>query len=391
MAELFCTHQGLPNGLSFLWERKASGFLSMKLLYSIALLAGLGVVVTGCHSSDAKTATVTTVVERPPVETFSVTKGKLSSSLDLPGELVAFQQVDLYAKVNSFVKKIHADVGSEVRQGQVMATMEAPEINSQLAGASSRIHSLEAVFIASKANYDRLLETSKTPGTISPNDLDMAFAKQQSDKAQLQSAQAAYREVTVSRDYLTIRAPFNGVITARNVSAGAYVGPSGKGSELPLFTLQEQKKLRLVVAVPEEYSSYLDNKNEISFSVRSLPNEQFNAKIERRAGALDNKLRSQRIEMDVENKGKKLLPGMVAEIHIPLPAKDSAFIVPESAVMSTSEGVYVIRVMNGKAEWAPIKKGRLHEEKLEVFGDLKAGDRIVIAASEEIRNGSPVN
>jgi RND family efflux transporter MFP subunit len=308
----------------------------------------------------------------------------------MPGELIAFQQVDLYAKVNSFVKTLTVDVGSEVKAGQLLATMEAPEINSQLSGAESRLKSLEAIYIASKANYKRLLETSKTPGTISPNDLDQALAKQESDYAQFQAAKAAYNEITDNRNYLQIRAPFNGVITARNVSAGAYVGPSGKGSELPLFTLQEQKKLRLVVAVPENYSAFISNRNEVNFSVRSLPGKTFTAKVQRLAGALDSRLRSQRIEMDVANNNKQLLPGMVAEISIPLPAQDSSFIVPETAIINAAEGVFIIKVNNGKTDWIRVKKGRTQQEKTEVFGSLVAGDSIITKANEEIRNGAPI-
>lgn len=358
-------------------------------LKAIAALLLLGWAITGCHEQPKEAERP--AMEKPVVHTFVMQKGKLSSTLDMPGELVAFQQVDLYAKVNSFVKKLHADVGSQVTAGQLLATMEAPEINSQLSGAESRLKSLEAIYIASRANYNRLLETSKTPGTISPNDLDQALAKEQSDNAQWQAAKAAYREITDNRNYLEIRAPFNGVITARNVSAGAYVGPSGKGSELPLFTLQQQQQLRLVVSVPEAYSSYLNNKNEISFTVRSLPGQKFTARVQRLAGALDSRLRSQRVEMDVANSSRKLLPGMVAEISIPLPAKDSTFIVPETAIINGAEGIFIIKVNNGKASWIPIQKGRTQQEKVEVFGELAAGDSVVTKATEEIRRGAAVN
>lgn len=347
------------------------------------------IVIAGCQSKATETDKTETVA-KAAVETIVLKKDKLSSTLDMPGELIAFQQVDLYAKVNSFVKKLTVDVGSEVTAGQLLATMEAPEINSQLSGAESRLKSLEAISIASKANYNRLLETSKTPGTISPNDLDQALARQQSDVAQLDAAKAAYREITDNRNYLEIRAPFSGVITARNVSAGAYVGPSGKGSELPLFTLQEQKKLRLVVAVPEAYSAFLANQNDISFSIRSLPGEKFSAKMQRLAGALDNRLRSQRVEMDVSNIDKKLLPGMVAEISIPMPAKDSSFIVPETALINSAEGIFVIKSNAGKAQWLPVQKGRSQKEHVEVFGVLSAGDSILVHANEEVRNGSPL-
>ena len=244
----------------------------------------------------------------------------MSSSLQIPGELIAYQQVDLYAKVNSFVKKLYVDVGSEVKEGELLATMEAPELGSQLAGAESNIKSREAIYLASKANYDRLLETSKTPGTISPNDLEQAAARKNSDFAQFQAAQAAYKEIAETQNYLQIRAPFSGVITARNVNPGAYVGPSGKGSELPLFNLQEQKKLRLVLSVPEAYTGYLNHKDEVSFTVKSLPDRPFKAIIKRLSGSIDSRLRSQRVEMDVINNDKKLLPGMVAEVNLPLPA-----------------------------------------------------------------------
>lgn len=353
------------------------------MLPAAILLVSASVAWVGCDSSKGEPAKEATAA--PVKETISLEKGTISTNLTLPGELIAFQQVDLYAKVSSFVKTLTVDVGSEVRAGQLLAVLEAPEISSQLSGASSRLQALEAVYTASKANYNRLLETSKTPGTISPNDLDMANGRQQADYASLQAAKAAYKEISDNRNYLEIRAPFNGVITSRNVSAGAFVGPNGKE---PIFTLQQQDRLRLVVAVPEVYSVFLRKSDKIDFSVKSMPGEQFSANISRLAGALDNRLRSQRIEMDVPNTNKKLLPGMVAELKVALPATDSAFVVPASAVLTSSEGVFVIKVNNNKVEWVPIKKGREADKKAEIFGDLHTSDTIVKEATEEVRNGS---
>jgi membrane fusion protein (multidrug efflux system) len=327
----------------------------------------------------------------PAVETVPLQKGMLSTNLSIPGELIAFQQVDLYAKENSFVKKLYADVGTEVKAGQLLATMEAPELTSLESAAQSRLKSQEAIYIASKANYDRLLETSKTPGTVSQNDLDQALAKKNSDIAQWDAAKAQYREIADRKGYLEIRAPFNGVITTRNANPGAYVGPSGKGSEFPLFTLQEQKKLRLVIYVPEAYTGYLDQQDKVNFTVNAFPNEKFTAQVKRLAGALDLKLRSQRIEMDVANEKKRLLPGMVSSVIIPLSTKDSSFILPKSAVVSSQERVFVIKVVNGKAEWVDVKKGRESDGKVEVFGELTSGDAIVKTGSEEVREGSSVN
>jgi len=357
------------------------------ILFCTVLVAAL---LSACHSENKSPVekAVTQPAEVSAVEVFPVQKGRLFSSLQIPGELIAYQQVDLYAKENSFVKKLYVDVGSEVTTGQLLVTLEAPELGSQLSGALSNIKSREAIYLASKANYDRLYETSKTPGTISPNDLEQANARKSSELAQLESAKAAYRQIIEMQSYLQIRAPFSGVISAKNVNTGAYVGPSGKGSELPLFNLQEQKKLRLVLSVPEAYTSYLSNKNEVSFSVKALPNQQFKAQIKRLAGSLDTRFHSQRVEMDVLNNDKKLLPGMVAEVNLPLPASDSTFIVPKSALVNSTESIFVIRVVNNKAEHVNVKAGRDADGNVEIYGNLNAGDLLLKTATDEVRNGS---
>jgi len=318
-----------------------------------------------------------------------VKKGKLSTTIDIPGELIPYQQVELYAKVNSYVKNLLVDIGSEVHKGQLLVTLEAPEINSQLAGAQSRIKQMEAVYFASKATYDRLFNTSKTPGTVSQNDIEQAEAKKNSDYANVESAKSSYKEAAANLNYLEIRAPFDGVITTRNINQGAYVGPGGKTTD-PLFVLQDQKRLRLVVSVPEIYTGALNNKNKVSFSVEALPNQKFTAQVKRIAGALDEKLRSERLEMDVFNKDKKLLPHMYAEVNVPLPSRDSAFIVPKTAVVTSTERVFVIKIVNHRAAWVDVKKGFQSGDQMEVYGDLQPGDQVVKQATDEIRDGSAV-
>ncbi|MGA0558640.1 efflux RND transporter periplasmic adaptor subunit [Larkinella sp. VNQ87] len=344
----------------------------------------------GCHSSEGKNETAAVVDEPEPTEVFALQKGKLSSSLRIPGELVAYRDVDLYAKVSGFIKSIHADVGTEVREGQLLALAEAPELNAQLAAAESKLKAQEALYIASKSNYDRYVDAAKTPGTVAQSMLEQTLAKKESDYAQLQAAKAAYREVSDLRKYLEIRAPFSGIISLRNVSTGAYIGPSGKGSELPLFVLTEQKRLRLVVAVPEAYTGYVNQNDEVSFTVKAFPDRKFTGKVKRLAGALDKRLRSERTEVDVENNDRKLLPGMIAEVTIPLPTKSNTFVVPKSAVINSSTGVFIVKVLNQKAEWIPVQKGLENGDQVEIFGDLKEGDQIMTTATEEVRNGSAV-
>lgn len=366
-------------------------YLNYRPLTYITLAAAAGLMLASCGGkSETAAATSATVTKAAPPKTITLTKTRFSSEMQIPGELTAWQQVDLYAKVNSFVKKLYVDIGSEVKQGQLLAQLEAPEYGAQSAAAASRIKAQEAIYTASAATYNRLLETSKTPGTVSQNDLDMALARKRSDQAQLESVRASLREVSSINDYLQIRAPFAGVISARNVNTGAFVGSAGKGAELPMLTLQEQRRLRLSVAVPEAYAAYLKQGDEVSFRVRSMPNRTFKAKVQRQAGALDPRLRAERVEMDVDNRDKQLLPGMVAEILLNLNASDSSIAIPKKALVSSAEGNYVIKVAAGKAQRVPVNRGRDNGDSIEIFGEVNSGDVILEEGNEEIRDGSVV-
>ena len=161
-------------------------------------MAGLfaaSILMNGCSSSaENKEPEKTAAPESKGLAVFPLQRGKISSNIQVPGELIAYQQVDIYAKVTSFVKQLSVDVGSEVKTGQLLAVMEAPELNAQLDASVARLKSQEAIYIASKANYDRLVETSHTPGTVSQNDLDQASAKTASDLAQLQALKSANKD-----------------------------------------------------------------------------------------------------------------------------------------------------------------------------------------------------
>ena len=358
-------------------------------VFSYAVVYLAWVYCSGCNSASSEPPKRGPAgAEVHSVETFVAQKGKLVSVLQIPAELIAYRQVDLYAKVNSFVKDLKVDIGSEVGAGQLLATLEAPELSAQQSGAESRLKSLEAIYTSSNATYNRLLTTSKTPGTISGNDLEIALAKKNSDLAQLDAAKAAYQETGTILGYLIIRAPFPGVISSRNVNLGAYVGPAGKGSELPVFTLQQLDHLRLVISVPEAYKAFVRKEDEVKFKVKAYPQEVFTAKIARRSEALDRQLRSERIELDVYNTDKKLSPGMVAEAMLNLSGQDSSFVVPKSAVVNSAEGVFMNRIVDHKTQRMEVTKGRETDSLTEVFGNIHPGNVFAKKGSEELRNGT---
>ena len=372
-----------------MFQHITMNILRNKYTIALALTAAIGF--ASCSDKkekeeQAQTEKQESAIDTPSVVVVPVTKGTLNSTITVPGELVPFQEVDLYAKITSYVKKLYVDIGSQVHTGELLATLEAPELNSQLATAESHIKQQEAVYFASKAMYDRLLNTSKTPGTVSQNDLEQAEAKKNSDLANVEAAKSDYKAVAANLDYLQIRAPFDGVVSARNVNLGAYVG----GSNQPIFVIQEQSKMRLVISVPELYTGGLSNKDVVTFSVKALPNRKFKAQVKRLAGALDEKLRSERLEMDVYNKDKQLLPGMYADVDLPIPSHDSTYIVPKTAVVTSTEKVFVIRLNGNKAEWVDVKKGFQSAGVIEIYGNLKPGDKLVAKATDEIRDGQQV-
>ena len=344
-----------------------------------------------CSGSNEQTAKQA-VLPLPHTPIFIIQKGRLSTGLHIPAELTPYREVDLYAKVDSYVKELKVDVGSVVKKGQLLAILEAPELLATLAASESRYKAQQAVFTQSDATYKRMLAVSKVPGTISKNDVDVAEAKRNSDEAQLQAAKAEFMANTTITDYLRIYAPFDGIISSRNVNLGAYTGPSGKGSAVPIFTLSEQTHLRLIFELPEAYKGYIKLTDTVHFTVRAFPEQVFAARIARRAGVMDAQLRSEHVELDVLNEDRRLSPGMVAEGIISLSGNSNAFVVPRTALVNVPQGTFLIRDSSNSAVHVPVRAGRITDSVAEVFGSgLHEGDSYVLKASEEIHSGAKIN
>lgn len=360
----------------------------MKLIYYILI----GIVFTSCNSETKKAEKTDAMpmMMMPNFETTSIKKSNPLVPLKLAGELVSDQETAIYAKVNSYVKKLPVDIGSVVTKGQVILVLEAPEIQAQLASAKSKWKAQEAIYIATKSNYDRMFKANETKGAIAKDALDQITARKLADQAQLEAAKSAYQEIQIMNDYLVIRAPFSGIIAERNIDLGSYVGPMGKGSDKPLLVLQDNKKLRVSLSVPEANTGYLNLGDSIHFKVNSIPQKKYMAKISRKSGVLDFKLRSERIEADLMKVYPELKPLMVVEAMIPLQAKEATFFIPKTALVESNIGMYVIRIENGMTKNIPVSKGRPLMDKIEVFGELNEDDNILLKATEEIVEGTKI-
>ncbi|MFD1630168.1 efflux RND transporter periplasmic adaptor subunit [Pseudopedobacter beijingensis] len=310
--------------------------------------------------------------------------------VQLPGELKPYESVDIYAKVKGFIRKIYVDRGDAVKKGQLLATLEAPELNHQYGSDKANQEKLYAQYLFSKQSYDRLLQASdKKNGSISAIELDKAKSLMLSDSAAYTSSKSITSRASQLQDYLRITAPFDGIIMAKNVSEGALVG---ENSQQPLFSLAQNTKLRLSVAVPEVYSNSVYTGLEADFSVLAYPDRKFKAVLSRNASIIDDRDRSLALEFDVINNASEMRGGDYAEVSIPFQRKEATWWLPASAIMQTQSGTFVISVNDeGVANRIPVKVGVRQTEKTEVFGHLNETSRIIKQASEEIIEGEKVN
>ncbi|MBI1762940.1 MAG: efflux RND transporter periplasmic adaptor subunit [Acidobacteria bacterium] len=373
----------------------------------------------------------------PTITVTTVQSHELNRQTRLPGELQAYQDVVLYAKVQGFVQTINVDRGSIVRQGQLLATLRAPEIDtqrseaeararaaqSQRAEAVARISSIkaqrleaEAKLAAEETTYQRLKAASATPGAVAGNDVDIAQRNVEGAKARVQlylenekAAQSQVRALEESEkalldavrgvknveDYLKITAPFDGVITERNAHLGSLVGSANSVGGLPMLRLQQIARLRLVVAVPETEVAGVTPGKEINFTVPAFPGETFTGRVLRVSHALDAKTRTMPVELEVGNARGRLAPGMFSEVTWPTRRPRPSLFVPPGAVATTTERSFVIRINGGVTEWVDVKRGASMNQQgvdlVEVFGELAAGEQIAARGTDELRAGTKVN
>ncbi|MFI5288767.1 MAG: efflux RND transporter periplasmic adaptor subunit [Polyangia bacterium] len=344
-------------------------------LARVVLRATTAVLLFACGACDrsgelAHAAAAPASAPREAVEVVRVVSKPLDTVIHLEGDLSAYESVAIFARVNAFVSTVAVDRGSVVSKGDRLATLVAPELTAQ------RTES-EATARASQSNSARLKEAAKTPGTVAGNELESAAAVAAANEAKVDSLRALER-------YLTVTAPFDAVVTERNVHPGALVGPQ---SSTPMLRLEEQKRLRLTVAVPEPLSGLVADGATVRFTVRSRPGETFEATIRRSANSIDPRTRTMAVELDVGNARRTLAPGMFAEITWPVRRATPSLFVPSSSVVVAAERTFVVRVTGDTLTQVPVKRGARMGERVEIFGELSPNDLVLRHPSDEDRTG----
>jgi RND family efflux transporter MFP subunit len=335
------------------------------------------------------------------VEFATVESRNPSRTVSLPAELAPFLQAEIEARVPGYIERVLVDRGSNVRRGQLLVELSAPELKAQTAAAESTLHQAEAdenqaeaQSAAVESTFARLQEASKTPGAVAGNELvqaekqrDAARSVVESRKAATRAAQERLRATQETEGYLRVTAPFDGTITDRFVHPGMLVQAN---AHMPLLKLQQTGHLRLTVPVPETYVGHVVRGASVNYHIAAQPGKSYIAKIARVSNALDPQSRTMMVELDAYNKDGTLAPGMYPSVDWPVSSAEPLLLVPSTSVVSTTERTFVITSVNGHAHWIDVRKGAAFGEQVAIRGNIKQGEKVLKRASDEVREGTPL-
>ena len=355
----------------------------MKYLIGIILL----VAVAACNNNSSTTTTKKEEIKIDSVKVFVLTMDSAQKTISLPGELLPNENAQLRAKVQGYIRKLNVDIGSKVSKGQVLALIDAPEINTRVQELNEKVQAAKSRYQSSKDYFERINTASKTDGVIAPSELERTKNQMKADSSEYNAtlfAASSYRQVG---NYLAIVAPYSGTITKRNIEVGSFVG---NANEKPLFELENNATLRLRVPVPEIYTGAVLPDNTGDLTTRSLPDKKFKAKLVRKSGSIDNATRSEIWEFVVANADRQLKAGSYADVKLHFLRSQASFVIPSSAVVTTLEKKLVIKVSGDITQWIDVRAGFNMGEKQEIFGELKTGDTIILKANEELKAGTKV-
>lgn len=347
------------------------------ILIFIIAVAGLA---TGCKNETVTEDKQTEKVDSVP--TFILQKESFNKEISFPGELLPIERAEIFAKVSGYVNSVKVDIGDAVKKGQVIAVLDAPEVVANYAQVNSDLQTARSKYTGSMDAYKRITNAAKVDGTVAAGELEKFKSQMMADSAALGASKAKLNAYAQLKSYLVIRAPFSGVITQRNIDPGTLVGT---GNTKPMLVLENNRILRLRLPIPEAYTASNTDSSSIQFTVDAYPDEIYDAKLSRKAGALNLTNRTETWEFIYSNKGNELKSGMYANARIKFGRSAPSFFVPSSAVVTNLEKRFVIRLKNGKSEWVDVRNGISVENKTEIFGNLTEGDTLLVRGTDEIK------
>ena len=363
------------------------------LVLAIDLIAVAALLLSGIWSRLRARAALKTETAQAALTAVSVVSPKRIAPADeiiLPGNVQPYISSPIYARTNGYLKKWYFDIGAHVRQGQLLAVIETPEVDQQLEQARSNLLTAQAnLELASitKARYQGLLKSN----AVAQQDVDNAVGTYNANNAIVEADKAAVQQYSALVSFEKVYAPFDGVITARNTDIGDLINSGSSTSvKTDLFHISQPGKLRVYVNVPEEYTRGIKVGMTADLSLAEFPDHKFQGKLVRTADDINLTTRTLLVEIDVDNPTGTLLTGSYAEVHLAVPTQASTFLIPVNTLLFRTEGLRVGIVKDGKVALTAVTPGHDFGDQMEIVSGVKANDQVIINPPDSIVSGQEV-
>jgi RND family efflux transporter MFP subunit len=372
-----------------------AGKVSRRGLALAGLIVALGaafVVVNGMWSrnaSEARLKETTNLQSVPVVAVIKPSVGGNKSSLDLPGRLEAYSRAPIYARVSGFLKAWYVDIGASVKEGQLLAEIEAPDLDQQLLQAKAALASAKAAETLATVTADRWRQLSGN-NAVSRQTVDEKIGDLTVKQALTKAAQANVDRLLVLSDFKRVTAPFDGIVTTRNTDVGALINADSSAG-LALFVVSDTQKLRLTVSVPQNFVPAVKLDTKVEISVPEYPGKVYVGVVEASARAVDPASGTTRMQVVVDNGAGELMPGAFANTRIQLPENAQAISIPAGALIFGKDGLRVATLdANDKVLLKTITISRDLGQVVEIGTGLAREDRVIESPPDGLSNGDPV-
>ena len=359
-------------------------------LLIVVLIVAVILAVTGVLqrvNARTKLESQTTELAAPDVLAAPPQQGKPTEEVVLPGNIFAYIDSPIYARTNGYLKKWYFDIGARVKKGQLLAEIESPEVDQQLAQANADLLTAEAnakYASVTSARYQDLVKTD----SVSQQDTENFTTQAAATGTAVKSAQANVQRLNELVSFEKIYAPFDGTITARGIDVGQLID---LGATKEMFHLSAEQTLRVYVNVPQVYSLACKPGVLADLTFAEYPSRIFQGKIVRTAKAIDQASRTLLVEVDVDNRKGELVPGAYTQVHFKLGTEQPTLIIPVPALIFRAQGLQVATIVDGKAKLVPITIGRDDGRTVEVIAGLHLGDQVVQNPPDSIVDGEVVH